>query len=75
MMIDSLHLPCKPPYDKGNDEEHKKQLIIMEKEKKQESSLLFEDNQWKHTSKATIWNEACFLITNRLEKTHVACLP
>ena len=30
-MIESLQLPCKPPCDKGKDEEHTKKLIIMEK--------------------------------------------
>ena len=40
----------------------------MEKERKQESPLLPKDNQWQRTSKAAVWNEVCFLVTNPSEK-------
>ena len=40
----------------------------MDNEEKQFAPFLFEDIQFQHISKATVWNEACFPVTNHLEE-------
>lgn len=64
---ESLQLPCKLLCDKEKDKEHSDHLTTMDSEEKQLVPLLFEENHFQHTSKASVWNEVCFPVTNLLE--------